>query len=113
MGLTFERKGEVGLVIATGSLTAAGVGSLREQFTGWWQEAADLRNVVIDLSDVEFIDSAGLGLMIAVLKRVSERGGDLKIAGLQKKVRMVLEITRAHKVFDIFDSVDEAVRACA
>ena len=63
------------------------------------------------MAGVDFLDSAGLGSLIALLKRVSERGGDMKIAGLQKKVRMVFEITRAFKVFDIFDNPDEALKA--
>jgi anti-sigma B factor antagonist len=56
------------------------------------------------------MDSAGLGTLIAVLKRITERGGDMKIACLQKKPRMVFEITRAYKVFEIYDTVDEALK---
>ena len=112
MGTTFGVQQGVGVVTVTGPLTAAGVDSFREQFGGWWQSSPDVRNVVVDLGGVDFLDSAGLGTVIAILKRIAERGGDLKIASLQKKVRMVFEITRAYKVFDILDSVEEAVKAC-
>jgi len=112
MEATFVIDKGVGVVTVTGPLTAAGVDSFREQFGGWWQNASELRNVVMDLGGVEFLDSAGLGALIALLKRVTERGGDLKIARLQKKARMVFEITRAYEVFDILDSVEEAVKAC-
>jgi len=103
----------VGVVVVTDALTSASVDSFREQFVNWWQSLPELHNVVVDLSGVDFLDSSGLGSLIALLKRVSERGGDMKIAGLQKKVRMVFEITRAFKVFDIFDNTDEARKACA
>ncbi len=102
----------VGSVSITGSLTSATVDTFREQFLAWWQVQPAIRNVVMDLSGVDFLDSAGLGLLVALLKRVSERGGDMKIAGLQKKVRMVFEITRAFKVFEIFETTPEAIQAC-
>ena len=112
MAVTFQLKDGVGVVVVAGALTSAGVDSFREQFVAWWQSLPEVRNVVMDLSGVDFLDSSGLGSLIALLKRVSERGGDMKIAGLQKKVRMVFEITRAFKVFEIFDNADEAQAAC-
>jgi len=112
MAATFQTRDRVGVVVVTGALTSVSVDSFREQFVGWWQSMPEIRYVVVDLSDVDFLDSSGLGLLIALLKRVLERGGDMKIAGLQKKVRMVFEITRAFKVFDIFDNTNEACKAC-
>ena len=70
-----------------------------------------ITQLAIDLKQVDYMDSAGLGTLIAVLKRVTEKGGDMKIACLQKKPRMVFEITRAYKVFEIYDTVEEALKA--
>jgi anti-sigma B factor antagonist len=112
MTTNFLIKDGIGGAVITGSLTSATVDTCREQFLTWWQVQPAIRNVVVDLSGVDFLDSAGLGLLVALLKRVSERGGDLKIAGLQKKVRMVFEITRAFKVFEIFETNAEAMQAC-
>jgi anti-sigma B factor antagonist len=55
------------------------------------------------------IDSAGLGLLIALLKHVGGRGGDLKLSALPKRVRLVFEITRTHRIFEIHDSLEEAI----
>ncbi len=112
MNVMFEVRGSTGLVLPQGDLTAETADSFREQFIRWMQGATGVRNVVVDLGAVGFMDSSGLGILIALLKRVSERGGDLKIACLGKKVRLVFEITRAYKVFEILDTVDEAVAAC-
>lgn len=112
MQVTFEMAGGTGVASTTGSLTAASVETFRGQFLGWWDASPALRNVVLDLAQCDFVDSAGLGCLIALLKRVAERGGDLKICSMQKKVRMVFEITRAHRVFEILAGRDEAVRAC-
>ena len=112
MKIKFEERGTIGVVTPMEALTAESVDSFREQFIDWFAGLSGVKNVVISLESVDFMDSSGLGTLIAMLKRVSERGGDLKIACLSKKVRMVFEITRAYKVFEIFDTVDEAVRAC-
>ncbi len=65
--------------------------------------------LVIDCSKLEYIDSSGLGVLLEGLKLAISRQGDLRLAGLLAKVRMMLEITRADKVFKIYPTVDEAV----
>ncbi len=101
----------IGIIQIDRSLTAATVDSFRDQLGSWQSAENEVKNFVVDMEKVDFMDSAGLGSLIAVLKRVSERGGDMKIACLQKKPRMVFEITRAYKVFEIYDSVESALRA--
>ena len=103
----------IGVVKVECALSAATVDAFREQLLNWQEREHDVKNFVVDLKEVEFMDSAGLGALIAALKRVTERGGDMKLACLQKKPRMVFEITRAYKVFEIYNSVDEALRAFA
>jgi anti-sigma B factor antagonist len=100
----------IGVIEVSHALTAASVDTFREQLTSWQEVEPDVKNFVIDLKQVDFMDSAGLGTLIAVLKRITERGGDMKIACLQKKPRMVFEITRAYKVFEIYYTVDEALK---
>ena len=100
----------IGVIQVSHALTAATVDTFREQLAGWQAAEPDVKNFVIDLKQVDFMDSAGLGTLIAVLKRITERGGDMKVACLQKKPRMVFEITRAYKVFEIYDTVDEALK---
>ena len=101
----------IGVVRVNGALTAATVDPFREQLSEWQDREREVINFVVDLAKVDFMDSAGLGALIASLKRITERGGDMKLAALQKKPRMVFEITRAHKVFEIYNSVEDALRA--
>ena len=65
--------------------------------------------LVIDLSFCEFIDSTFLGTIVISLKRVTTLGGDIKLAGFQPTVRSMLELTRISKVFETFESTDEAL----
>ena len=110
MSLECEVRGSVGLVRVKGALLAGNADGFRQQFESWLERAGCVQ-VVADLGAMDLLDSTGLGSLIAALKRVSERGGDLKLAALQRRVRLVFEITRTYKVFEIFDTVDEALRA--
>lgn len=67
--------------------------------------------VVIDLSRLRFVDSSGLGALLSCLRQLSAKGGDLKLSGMQKQVRAVFELVRMHRIFDIYGSRDEALRA--
>jgi anti-sigma B factor antagonist len=111
MQIEFRIQGPTGVARPQGSFNAAKVDQIRGEFAAWLEANPEMRNVVVDLADVDMVDSAGLGALIALLKRVDARGGDLKLAGLSSRVRMVFEITRTHRIFDILDTVDEALAA--
>jgi anti-sigma B factor antagonist len=57
--------------------------------------------VTLDLTDMDFIDSSGLGVFVGALKRIRERSGDLELRGMQPSTRKVLEITGLTQVFTI------------
>ncbi len=67
--------------------------------------------VVMDFSHLRFIDSSGLGAVLSCLRQLSAKGGDLKLCGMSKQVRSTFELVRMHRVFDIFPTREEAVRA--
>lgn len=64
---------------------------------------AGAKRVVIDLADMDFIDSSGLGVFVGALKRIRERSGDLELRAMQPSTRKVLEITGLTQVFTISD----------
>lgn len=68
-----------------------------------------MKDVLIDLKDVRFIDSSGLGVLVSGFKNASARQGSLKLSGLQAQVKSMFELTRLHRVFDIFQTVDDAL----
>jgi anti-sigma B factor antagonist len=67
--------------------------------------------IVVDLSATEFMDSSGLGALIAGLKTARQAGGDLRIACLGPQVATVLQLTNLDRVLRPYDSVAEALRA--
>ena len=68
------------------------------------------RTLVLDLSDVTFIDSSGLGALIASLKVIGD-GGELALCGARETVASMFKLTRMNKVFRMFDNADEAAAA--
>ncbi len=109
MPIICSTKDGKGVIAVTGSMTAATVIEFRDELASWRQQEPDVRDFVLDLADVDLLDSAGIGVLMATLKRVTEHGGDMKIANLQSEPTAVFETTRANKVFEIFDSVDAAM----
>lgn len=73
--------------------------------------AAQPKQVVIDLSNVSYIDSSGLAVLIEGMQNASAYGGKLALAGLQETVRPIFEIARLDQVFQIFPNVDAAFAA--
>jgi anti-sigma B factor antagonist len=67
--------------------------------------------VVIDLSEVTYIDSAGLAALIQAMQKVEAYGGRFLLAGLQETVRSIFEISRLDQVFQIFPDTDSALAA--
>ncbi|MDR3675281.1 MAG: STAS domain-containing protein [Acidobacteriota bacterium] len=67
--------------------------------------------IILDLRDLSFIDSAGLGALIAARTSAANRGAGIKLANLTKKIHDALSITKLVTVFDVYDSVEAAVNA--
>ena len=66
--------------------------------------------VVVDLSDATLMDSTGIGVLIGQAERLREAGGDLRLAGVRKKLRNLFVMTRLlGEVFVLYDDVDDAV----
>jgi anti-anti-sigma factor len=69
------------------------------------------RKIVVDLSTCEFIDSTFLGALVVTLKRVTAAGGDIRLVGFHPAVHSMMELTRMHRVFESYTSVEEAVKS--
>jgi len=67
--------------------------------------------VIFDLSQLGFVDSSGLGSLLACLRHLQTKGGDLKLCGMSKSVRALFELVRMHRIFHIFETQTEAIRA--
>ena len=69
------------------------------------------KKIILNLADVPYIDSAGLGEVVRTYTTVSRQGGSLKLLNLTKRITDLLAITKLLTVFETYDSEDDAVRS--
>ena len=68
------------------------------------------KKVLMDLSEVSYIDSSGLATLIEMLQRLKKTGGRLRLSNMNDKIKSVFEITKLYKLFEIFDTRDSALK---
>jgi anti-sigma B factor antagonist len=69
----------------------------------------DQIKVVLDMSGLKFVDSSGLGALIACLRDANSRKGDFRLSAMSRSVLALFELMRMHRVFNIHDTVEGAV----
>ena len=107
---TVRHAGDVAIVDLSGRITLGdGSGLVRstiKELTG-----AGSRNILLNLKDVTYIDSAGLGELVGAYATVANQGGAIKLLHVQGKVNDLLQLTKLYSVFAAFDDEDAALRS--
>jgi anti-anti-sigma factor len=108
MDITVVRRGE-GVAVAemAGDLNLLCATDVRTRLAAAVNDGQ--RRLVVDLSQVGFIDSSGLGALISGLKSARQAGGDLRIANPGEQARVVLKLTTLDRVLRPYDSVEDAL----
>jgi anti-anti-sigma factor len=112
MQLAFEEKGDVTIVrVQEAKLTypvlAAFFAAVRERVEG------GARRLVMDLAAVGYLDSASIGCLMDVHRLLQERGGTLRLAGLQPRVETMISMTGVHKIVALHRDEEDALAAVA
>ncbi|MCS6952769.1 MAG: STAS domain-containing protein [Bryobacterales bacterium] len=104
--------GDVTVIDVAGRITLGeGASSLRETIRGLVNEGQ--KKILLNLGEVSYIDSSGIGELVSAFTTVTNQGGKLKLLGLTKRVKDLLQITKLYTVFEVFDDEAEAVRSFA
>jgi anti-anti-sigma factor len=106
LNITFNLQEEIGIVKISGELDASNSKELRKAFDEYFLRTSKF---LLDFSDLQFMDSTGLGTIIRIYKHTEMKNGYLCIANPQNKTARVLKMTQAHKVINIFETLDEAL----
>jgi anti-sigma B factor antagonist len=109
MKILEEIKNQIGILRLTGRLDAASVNTIKENVNSLIGKK--IKSIVIDMDEVDFIDSSGLGSLVSCLRVVNKEDGDIRLCSLQDQIRTLIELTRLHRVFQIFDDSDAAVKS--
>jgi anti-sigma B factor antagonist len=108
--LSPRQVGDVTVVDVSGRITLGeGSSNLRDGIRSLLNEGH--KKLVLNLADVSYIDSSGIGELVSAFTSVANNGGHLKLLNLTKRVRDLLQITKLYTVFDVYDSETTAVRS--
>jgi anti-sigma B factor antagonist len=107
MPVTRRTRGAIEVAEITGAMDAASATAIRDELRAIINEGKT--RVAIDLDAVRFVDSNGLFALVSVFKAARVAGGNVVLLRLQPQVRSVVELTRLHRVFEIFDDESAAV----
>lgn len=104
----FESDGNVLKVSISGRLVA----SCAEEFKSTMLERLkDAKQILFNLKGMEHVDSSGLGAMVSILQWVNNNGGTIKLCCLQPRPKIVFDITKVYRIFEIYDTEEAAMEA--
>lgn len=101
--------GDLTIVTVTGEIDVFTTPRLRESLLEMIENGAV--HLILDFTDVTFLDSTGLGVLVGMFHRLRSRNGSMVIAGSGDRIRRVFYVTQLNKIFELYDSLDQALEA--
>ncbi|MGM0472216.1 MAG: anti-sigma F factor antagonist [Bacillota bacterium] len=111
MDLELERIGVNLIIRISGDLDLHTVDDLRSQIEARMNSEVGIKNMILNLKEVNFVDSSGLGFIIGRYKQISNYGGNLKIINVNQSIKKVFEVSGILKIVDVFTDEQEALQA--
>jgi anti-sigma B factor antagonist len=110
--LNTRQVGDVNVVDVAGRITLGeGSTALRDAIRD--MVAKNHKKILLNLGEVSYIDSSGIGELVSGFTSVTNSGGQLKLLGLNKRVKDLLQITKLYTVFDVHEEEASAIRSFA
>ena len=107
MKISQDQKNDIMICAIEGEINLNTSPELRKAFEDFVNK--NVKKVVVDFSGVPYIDSSGLATLIELFQRLKKINGKLRICDMSEKVKNVFEITKLHKLFEIYDNQDMAL----
>lgn len=110
MGMSFNvaQEGDVTVVDVEGQLIVGNRQELKQKVLDELEDGR--RKFLINFEDAGYIDSSGLGVLVSLSKKVREKGGELRLAGLNEDLRTLFELTKLDTLFAIGNSRQEVLQ---
>ena len=110
MEFTNRTGNDICIVAISGNIALDGVNEVKEYIKPLIDQA-DLKGLVINFENVNFIDSAGIGLIVSLFKTLQQRDSKFALSNLSDKNQEIFNITRLNKILDIYPTEQEATAA--
>lgn len=110
MQIRARSENQIGILTPQGSITAQTVAEVKKHLE-IYIENIELRGLILDCSEVEYIDSAGLGLVASVYKTMQKLNKKLALAHVNTRIMETLTLTNLNTILVIFDNVEAALKS--
>ena len=108
LGIKVVQAGDVTILNASGRIThGEEMNALRDALRNTADEGQ--KKILLDLGEVSYIDSSGLGVLVSSYAHIQNAGGQLKLLHLTKRVQDLLVITKLHTIFDVYENEKSAL----
>ena len=107
MEIVEEKINDVWILKPSGRIDASCSGQVKNRVLSMID--GNRNRLLLDLSEVDFIDSSGLGMLVSCLNTINKAGGLLKLCSFQENPKHVFEMTRLDRVFQVYEDHDEAI----
>ena len=107
--IKIRQSGTISLVDVSGRLTSFETGTLRDSISRLLKQGH--KDIILNLTDLQYLDSSGIGELARVYVSVVKQSGQMKVIGLSSKIEEVLKITHLYQVFPEFPDEEAALRS--
>jgi anti-sigma B factor antagonist len=107
--IKIRQSGTISLVDVSGRLTSFETGTLRDSISRLLKQGH--KDIILNLTDLQYLDSSGIGELARVYVSVVKQSGQMKVIGLSSKIEEVLKITHLYQVFPEFPDEETALRS--
>lgn len=111
MELKAEKKKDTLYVQITGELDLHTATDFSQGLDKYLQKYPSIKNLILDLKGIDFIDSSGLGVILSKYKLISKKGGQIALVGVSPQVKRIFEVSGMLKIMSIYNSKEKAVAA--
>lgn len=108
--LRADRKNGTTVISVKGEVDMYNAPGLKEKVLSLMEDDG-VKLIILDLQEVEYIDSTGLGILIGFRRRMIEGGGEMRVVIRSKRMKRLFEVTGLTKVFGVYESIEEAAAA--
>ena len=101
---------DIAIIRLNGDLVVSEIEKLRKEIRD--VIGREIYKIILDMSEIDFIDSSGIGLLVEILKTLSKyEGGQLRLINLNRQVKEILKQVQLYSIFEIHSSEDEALES--
>jgi anti-sigma B factor antagonist len=108
MNFRVSQQEDVTVISVTGQLIVGNRQELKDDVLKLLDSGS--RKFLLDFEDTAYIDSSGLGVLVSLSKKIREKGGEMRLAGLNEDLRTLFELTKLDTLFYIADTREEALK---